>query len=51
MYEDLRVKLKMHWRCQEVGDPKNMEHLLRKGVGSDYNLPKREAMCAKTGNP
>jgi hypothetical protein len=35
--EAVRVKPKVQWRSQEVGEARNMECLLRKAAGSEWS--------------
>jgi hypothetical protein len=46
IHETVRVKPKMQWRSQEVGDVRNVDHLLRKAVSSEWSQSKTEAMWA-----
>jgi hypothetical protein len=46
MQEALWVNPKLQWRPQDIGGAMNMEHLLRKIIGSKHSQPKREAMWA-----
>lgn len=36
------VKTKMQWRTQHIGEAWNMEHLLRKAVGSYESPPEKD---------
>jgi hypothetical protein len=48
MCEAGRVKTKLHWRPQDVGDASNMEHLLRKATSNEYSQLRREEVWAET---
>lgn len=44
MLEVVTVKPKMQQRLQEVGDVRNVAHLLRKAASSEQSQPKGKAM-------
>jgi hypothetical protein len=44
----VRIKLKVHWRLQEVTDVRNVECLLRKVAGSKQSQPERVIMWVAT---
>jgi hypothetical protein len=47
MHEDMRMKLKIQWRLQEIGDARSMEHVPRTAVCSEISQPRLEVMWAK----
>jgi hypothetical protein len=51
MCEERRVKPKIQWGFQEVGDAKNIGHLIRKTTGNELSHPKRQAIWATNGKP
>jgi hypothetical protein len=44
MHKSVRVKPQLQWRPQDIGDARNMEHILRKATGIDKSQTKREDM-------
>lgn len=43
----LKVKAKLQWRCQYMGDTRNVGHVLRTSSGTEESKPQREAMCVQ----
>lgn len=41
MHESMRVKLNVQWRLKNVGDVRNLEHLLRRAIGNEKSQPKK----------
>jgi hypothetical protein len=41
VHEDVRVKLNLQWKTQEIRHPRNEEHWVKKDKGSEQSQPKR----------
>jgi hypothetical protein len=44
MHEAVKVRKKLQWIPQDVGNARNVEHLTRKGAGNKWNQPQRKAI-------